>query len=135
MTRKSSMKSLLSEEVRTLAPERRVVTPGDRKWLRSLLASGYSAKQLSPVLERAGWTVTEQEIAALAPRPRKPKKRADAQTPAIPHAASGRSDAAPNARADAATKGGDRTPSKGGTGRPKLPTPGGFAVQPDSDDL
>jgi hypothetical protein len=131
--KRSTMKSLLSEAMQTLAPERRIVTAGDRKWLRSLLASGYLPEQLAPVVQKAGWTMSEQEIAALAPRPRKPKKRADAQTAATTNAGSGSSDATPTARADSAMKG-ERTPSKG-TGKPKLPTPGGFPVHPDADDL
>lgn len=122
---RSTMKSLLSQAMQTLAPERRIVTAGDRKWLRSLLASGYEPRQLKPELEKAGWNMTEEEIAALAPRPRKPKKRADdAQTPSTT-----------SSSAAVSTKG-DRTPAKGGASKSsKLPTPGGFAVQPDSDDL
>ena len=71
---RSTMKSLLSQAMQTLAPERRIVTAGDRKWLRSVLASGYLPRQLKPLLEKAGWNMTEEEIAALAPRPWKPKK-------------------------------------------------------------
>lgn len=134
--KRSTMKTLLTEAVRVIAPERRVVTVGDRKWLRSLLASGYTPPQLKPVLEKGGWSVTEEEIAALAPRPRKPKKRADdAQAPITAGAAAVSSIAAPNARTDATSTKSDRTPGKGGTSKPKLPTPGGFAVQPDADDL
>lgn len=122
--RRSTMKTLLTGALRVIAPERRVVTAGDRKWLRSVLASGYLPRQLKPVLEKAGWNMTEEEIAALAPRPRKPKKGAsDAQTASTT-----------NASASASTKG-ERTPAKGGANKPKLPSPGSFAVQPDSDDL
>lgn len=130
MTRNSPMKSLLTEAIRAIAPERRVMTAGDRKWLRSLLAIGYLPHQLKPELEKGGWNVTEEEIAALAPRPRKPKRRADdVQTPSATSTT--------NTAAAVSTKG-DRTPGKGSPSKsksPTLPTPGGFPVRPDSDDL
>jgi len=135
--KRSTMKTLLTEAVRAIAPERRVVTVGDRKWLRSLLASGYLPHQLKPVLEDAGWNVTEEEIAALAPRPRKPKQRADdAHTLSTTNVAvAGSSAAATSARADSDSVKSDRASSKSVAGNSRLPMPGGFAVQPDSDDL